>query len=281
MSLSARTVRMAEVVLTTAKLHQQVTRLREQAQPQREGGPEASAPDELFEFYRDDQGRDVARYRDPARMLRERWQRMLERARLPRELLDPARLTLAQRYVYERLARGEANAILHGKTSNGKTTVALLALYALHQAGRHVLAARFSAVKSSLEPRALEAAETEFGAAVAAYAEPAVLLLDDVGMGDPAPRGAGSGRLVSEHERRVLWEICDLRESGGGWTWITSNVSYVTVADAERAGDPWAPTLERRYGETTVARLLAGGRCDVCLFPSDGSADFRRPRQAE
>lgn len=187
-----------------------------------------------WEWGRDEHGRDIARR--PESWTRDRlWKRVLEASRLRAPMLWPAHMTPFQRGIYEKLAQGRCNAILHGPAQRGKTEVAVLASRQVLLSGASVEMHTWLAVKKHFEPPELDARNTTELEMFEAFRKPDVLFIDEVGYGNP------SRPALRDHEHYVFHHLISFRHSQGRWTWITTNL-------------PW-DRLEALYGEPAISRL--------------------------
>lgn len=164
---------------------------------------------------------------------------MRQTAGLPEFLPELQTLDDRQLSIYKRLIKGTESALLMGDTGTGKTVVALLALRDLHFRHRSVSMVRMSRFKWNMEPTRKE----ETGHSEVTVMKPLLdhryLLIDEIG------GGATPGRSVSEHERKILFDLVSERESSGKLTWITSNLVKAQLEDA--------------YGLNLVSRLARAG----------------------
>lgn len=203
-----------------------------------------------FELHRDDQGREVAvRGAGREEIMDRAWSRMMAANGLPAALPHSSSFSEDQQTFTAALLRGGKNAVLHGPAGTGKTAVALTALRRLHMAGSIVAATRFLRLKKKFEPAWREHSGESELTLLDRCALPQYLLLDEVGY------GSGERTAVTEHERRVLFDLISEREAAGRFTWITTNYPI--------------EQLEAHYGESTTSRLMRRGGCVKAKFTEE------------
>lgn len=198
-----------------------------------------------FSLDTDEAGRCFATLKVAPARLKLRWELICRDFGYTIPLLDEDRLDEFQRRIRDLLATGRHNAILYGKSGSGKTTVAMWALRELHLAERTVKAVRMLDFKTQMEPRYCEENKVSPDTVGNLYREPEFLLIDELGYGE-------QHREITEHERRIFFDLVSVRDSTGKKTWVSSNTSR--------------PQLHELYGEAAFSRLDATGWCVVGDF---------------
>ena len=203
-------------------------------------------PAERFKLGKDRQGRDTAvPIQEQYSFYQAQWDRLCRDFEYTTVLLDERKLDECQKKIRDKLALGRSNAILYGHSGSGKTTVALWALHDLVAAGRKCKAARMLQFKTEMEPRYCDEHGVSADTVAQAYREPEYLLLDEVGYGEER-------QSVTEHERRIFFDLISVRDGTGKKTWICSNTGRAQ--------------LHALYGEAAFSRLDATGQCVVGDF---------------
>lgn len=249
------------------KFGESLERLQARSRLRREEGGVPAAegaadPELLFDLTTDGEGREYAtRIATPLERRADSWAKMMSENGLPADLPERHRLSEDQLILANVMARGVKNAVLHGPSGTGKTAVVLTALKELHMDGRSVLATRFIRMKEQHEPRWLEQNEETAETVRARYVGPEILFLDEVGYGDEKDR-----RIVSEHERHVLFNVISEREAAGRYTWLTTNQTI--------------EKLTEQYGETLMSRLTMRNGCIKANFKDEPNYRYTEQKPA-
>lgn len=199
-----------------------------------------------WKLEKDDMGREFAiPVKSFTETQLEHWPLICEEFDFEVPTLEDHELNRYQSQLRDQLAGGQKNAILFGPPGTGKTTVAMMALKELLAAGRAVKASRFSQFKTQMEPRYCEEHKISPDTIARNYSVPDFLLLDEIGYGD-------TRQTITEHERRIFFDLISVRESTGRKTWICSNINR--------------NQLHEIYGTAAFSRLDGYDRCIVANF---------------
>lgn len=195
---------------------------------------------------------DVAHFRPLFDPKVKGWAAIAEDFGYTTELVAEEKMSPYEKKIRNGLATGKQNALIYGPPGTGKTTVALIALKELHNAGRFVKAIRFSSFKTKMEPRYCDANDTSPDAVLDTMVAPDFLLVDELGYGEQ--RSA-----TTEHERRILFDLISLRHGRERKTWLLSNIGR--------------DQLYKLYSRATMERIDTVGECLVADFK--GRTNYR------
>lgn len=219
-------------------------------------GEDYDPPPDIFNCRKDGLGREIAQPLDRDRDIRAaRWGTLRRDFEYTIALLKPSGLDPFQRNIFDALIFGQGNAVLFGASGSGKTTIALMALRNLCMQGKAVKAARMAQFKTRMEPSYCAEHQLSPDTVMEWFKEPEFLLLDELGYGEER-------REVTEHERRIFFDLVSIRDSTGKGTWISSNTELMQ--------------LKRLYGEAAFSRLDAAGNCVVGDFSKRPNYRYRK-----